>query len=125
MKEKEVKERKSAPPVVVEDVFRDDRTAQLEELNKGSDYVHSFQHAGVKPDELRRKALEVVKDEHGNVLAHGGDIVVRQPKSVYEKKASAESRQSFEFAKKIKGEKEHERIMQKARNKIRKTTEEE
>ncbi len=115
MKEqKESKERKSAPPVVVDDVFRDDRSAQLSELDKDSDYIHSFQNASVKADELRRKGLEVVKDESGAILTHGGDIVVRQPKSLCVKKATAESKQSFEFARKIRGEKNIGEIMRKA-----------
>lgn len=94
--------RKPAPPVVVEEVFRDDRAAMLAELgSKDPEFVYSFQRSNINPDEFRRKGMEIVKDESGKELGHETDIVVRQPKEIYQKRKTAESNEAFRGGSKI------------------------
>lgn len=107
------KERKPAPPVAVDEVFRDDRAAILADLDKvNPEFVHSFQRGGSLPDELRRKDMEIVKNQDGSEVLHESDIVVRQPRAVSERRRAIESARSFESAKRILNGKDEDTIRQ-------------
>lgn len=107
------KERKPAPPVAVDEVFRDDRAAILADLDASNpDFVHSFQRGGSNVDELQRKNMEVVKNESGSEVLHESDIVVRVPRAVHERRRTIESARSFESAKRILAGKDESSLRQ-------------
>lgn len=94
--------RKLAPEVQVIDVYTDDRAERLKSLEaQDQGYVYSYQDANVDGNTLARSHQEVVKAEDGSVLKHGADIIVKQPREVFEASRALESERSFQMAKRM------------------------
>lgn len=94
--------RKQAPDIEVVDVFSDERADKLKALeSKDNDFVYSYQDSNVTASRLSVLKQEVVKDESGETIKHGNDIVVKTPRKVFEGARALESERSFQMAKRI------------------------
>ena len=110
-------ERKKAPSIEVEDVFRDERKALLERLDTESpDFVHSYQSPNVKQSELDRKGQEAVQED-GKPVIHGDDIVVRQSRELFERRRGLEEARSLKVAKMMA--KGHEESLEQTRKPVK------
>lgn len=94
--------RKTAPNVSVGGRYVDIRSQTSREYDsKDKDFVHIWQRADITQDELKRVNMEVVKGEDGALIPHGGDILCRKPREVYEAERRAESEYSLERVAKL------------------------
>jgi hypothetical protein len=78
--------RKTAPKMGVFNAGQNSRNqviARLEKEDPACKYM--TQRAGITPEELAAKGLEVVKKPNGEIIYHGADIVCRTEKESYYK----------------------------------------
>lgn len=90
-----MKDVKAAPNAIVRTKPHLERSAILEKLDKDyPEYSHMYQSPTVTDWELQSKNQELVGDEHGFIIHHKGDPVVRIPREKWDEMKMQEAKNS-------------------------------
>jgi hypothetical protein len=84
MRTEVAEKRSTAPKMKVFNAGENTRNQVIARLEKADpDCKYLTQKAGISADELASKGLELVKQDNGEVMYHGGDVICRTDKNSY------------------------------------------